>query len=296
MCECGHEVPVGIATFEESRDELFRRRPSVKEEYDKLSTEDTKAPTICPYCKDGNHHLCMTGFAGGCKCPDKKCPSNTATDFPGICLLCTALGHPDDCPHSCHTKAPTIAERMESQIGNALRKLADMPLKPAPTVQESKRIIDVCCGGRMFWFDKENPDVLFVDIRPPGEFTTGLGIHKRNRAIRPDKVMDFRALDVPDSSYSLVVFDPPHMVSVGENSFTAKTYGRLDKETWRDDLRKGFAECFRVLKPDGVLIFKWCEYDIPLREILALTPVKPLFGHPSGKQQKTHWVAFMNQP
>ena len=72
----------------------------------------------------------------------------------------------------------------------------------------------------------------------------------------------------------------------------AAMYGVLDK-TWKEDLQKGFAECFRVLKPDGVLIFKWCEYEIPLREVLALTPFKPLFGHPSGKMQKTHWVTFM---
>jgi SAM-dependent methyltransferase len=159
--------------------------------------------------------------------------------------------------------------------------------------KKEKRIIDVCCGGRMFWFDKENPDVLFVDIRPAEKFTTGLGKHKRNRSIRPDKVMDFRKLDIKAESFSLVVFDPPHLASVGSNSFTARTYGRLDKQTWRDDLRKGFSECFRILKPNGVLIFKWCEYEIPLREVLALTSVKPLFGHPSGKQQKTHWISFI---
>ena len=28
-----------------------------------------------------------------------------------------------------------------------------------------KRIIDVCCGSKMFWFDKENEDVLFMDNR-----------------------------------------------------------------------------------------------------------------------------------
>lgn len=25
-----------------------------------------------------------------------------------------------------------------------------------------KRILDACCGSRMFWFDKQNPDVEFV--------------------------------------------------------------------------------------------------------------------------------------
>ena len=28
-----------------------------------------------------------------------------------------------------------------------------------------KIILDVCCGSRMFWFDKNNPAALFVDIR-----------------------------------------------------------------------------------------------------------------------------------
>jgi hypothetical protein len=30
-----------------------------------------------------------------------------------------------------------------------------------------------------------------------------------------------------------------------------------------------------------------------LREILALTPARPLYGHRTGKQAKTHWVAFL---
>lgn len=27
-----------------------------------------------------------------------------------------------------------------------------------------KPILDACCGGRMFYFDKNNPNVLFTDI------------------------------------------------------------------------------------------------------------------------------------
>jgi hypothetical protein len=73
-----------------------------------------------------------------------------------------------------------------------------------------------------------------------------------------------------------------------------KKYGVLDKETWRDDLTKGFAECFRVLKDEGTLIFKWNEVSIPLKEILTLTPpYKPVLGHPSGKRMGTHWVLFI---
>jgi hypothetical protein len=58
-------------------------------------------------------------------------------------------------------------------------------------------------------------------------------------------------------------------------------------------LRAGFAECFRVLRPEGTLIFKWCAAEIPVSRILALTPERPLFGHKSGKNSKTHWIAFL---
>lgn len=156
-----------------------------------------------------------------------------------------------------------------------------------------KKILDVCCGGRMFWFDKKNPNVLFVDREVRQPRIVGKGKHGRIRSCLPDKVMDFRKLELPDNQFSLVVFDPPHLSKLGENSYTAQTYGRLNPITWRNDLAKGFGECFRVLKPDGVLIFKWNEFEIPIKEVLELTSEKPLFGHISGKAQKTHWVTFM---
>ena len=49
----------------------------------------------------------------------------------------------------------------------------------------------------------------------------------------------------------------------------------------------------RVLRPNGTLIFKWNEYQIPVRDALKAIGWKPLYGHKSGKQQKTHWIAFM---
>jgi SAM-dependent methyltransferase len=156
-----------------------------------------------------------------------------------------------------------------------------------------KTILDVCCGGRMFWFDKSNPSTLFVDKRVVGPISVGKGRNARMFSCGPDKVMDFRKLDLPDESFHLVVFDPPHFVHAGDNSYMVKKYGKLDQQTWREDLRKGFSECFRVLKSNGVLVFKWNEYQIPLSEVLKLAPMDPLFGHPSGKTQRTHWVCFM---
>lgn len=73
---------------------------------------------------------------------------------------------------------------------------------------------------------------------------------------------------------------------------SAAKYGKLATD-WRDDLRAGFAECFRVLEPAGVLVFKWNETQVKLREVLACTPEKPLFGQVSGRSGMTHWLVFM---
>lgn len=152
-------------------------------------------------------------------------------------------------------------------------------------------ILDACCGGRQFWFDKENPNVLYADLRVMKPKLVGNGKDARIRRCLPDKVMDFRNMDITDQTFKLVVFDPPHLF-LGEKSYMAQSYGWLNKQTWREDLSRGFSECFRVLKDEGILIFKWNESDIPLKEILKLIPYKPLFGHPSGKAQKTHWICL----
>ena len=154
-----------------------------------------------------------------------------------------------------------------------------------------KLILDPASSMRSFYFDKKDDRVLFGDIRVKEThlLTNGQTIH-----IEPDEVMDFRAIPYPDETFKVVVFDPPHMLNLSEKSWMRKKYGVLDKETWRDDLTKGFAECFRVLKDEGTLIFKWNEVSIPLKEILTLTPpYKPVLGHPSGKRMGTHWVLFI---
>lgn len=156
-----------------------------------------------------------------------------------------------------------------------------------------KLILDACCGNKMFWFQKDQPETLYIDKRRVDPMTVGKGKNARQFSVGPDHVMDFRNMDLENESFKLVVFDPPHFTSLGEKSYMGIKYGRLDKKTWREDLRKGFAECFRVLKNEGVLIFKWNEHDIRLSEILPLVDYNPLFGHPSGKAQKTHWVTFM---
>lgn len=149
-----------------------------------------------------------------------------------------------------------------------------------------KNVLDACCGGRMFWFDKEDPRAVFMDNRT---LETSL-CDGRKLSINPDVVGDFRDIPFPDNHFRLVVFDPPHLLRAGENSWIAKKYGKLNRETWRDDLRAGFCECFRVLEPGGILIFKWNENQVNVAEVAKLFPVQPLFGQRGGK---THWLVFM---
>jgi len=147
------------------------------------------------------------------------------------------------------------------------------------------RILDACCGSRMFWFDKENPNVTYMDIRQEyEELETGHVVD-----VNPDVVGDFRNMPFEDDAFDMVVFDPPHLIHAGENSWLAKKYGKLD-ELWPEDIRQGFAECMRVLKPNGSLIFKWNEDQISLQEVLAAIGEQPLFGN---KRSKTHWLVFM---
>jgi hypothetical protein len=151
-------------------------------------------------------------------------------------------------------------------------------------------ILDPCCGGRTFWFNPEHQGVLFGDMRSE-QHTLCDG---RAFNITPDLNMDFRAMPFADGSFRLVVFDPPHLRRAGRDSWLKAKYGLLSDD-WQEDLRRGFAECFRVLADEGVLIFKWNEIQIKVGEILALTDQQPLFGHKSGKRADTHWITFMKR-
>lgn len=148
-----------------------------------------------------------------------------------------------------------------------------------------QRILDACCGSKMFWFDKENKDVLYMDNRQFNEVLCD----GRTLNINPDVIADFRNMPFDDNSFYLVVFDPPHLLKAGENSWLAKKYGLLD-ELWQFDIKQGFEECMRVLKPNGTLIFKWNEDQVPLKEVLQAIDYRPLFGN---RRSKTHWLVFM---
>lgn len=160
----------------------------------------------------------------------------------------------------------------------------------------SARVLDPCCGSRMWWFDRQHPDAIYADRRSETIVVTDRSHDKehgtRTLHIKPDVLVDFRAMPYADGTFRLVAFDPPHLERAGPKSWLAAKYGKLSAD-WRDDLRQGFAECFRVLHADGVLVFKWNETQVRLSEVLALTPHRPLFGNTSGKKAGTHFLVFM---
>lgn len=135
-----------------------------------------------------------------------------------------------------------------------------------------EKILDVCCGSKMFWFNKNHKDTIYMDKRRV-EDTLCDG---RELKVNPDIIGDFRNIPFSDNTFYLVVFDPPHLLKVGEKSWMAKKYGKLS-ENWKEDIKRGFEECMRVLKVNGVLIFKWNEQQIKLKEILDIIKYKPLF-------------------
>lgn len=148
----------------------------------------------------------------------------------------------------------------------------------------------------MFYFDKADKRVLFADARS-GEFPIK---GRKPVVVRPDVVANFTALPFPDESFYGVSFDPPHHtdkeLGTKHVSIMEATYGVLPRKGWEEIIRAGFAECFRVLKPNGLLVFKWGGREIKVRRVLALAaPHRPLFGHKtrSNARGSTHWVTFL---
>lgn len=150
-----------------------------------------------------------------------------------------------------------------------------------------KFILDPCCGSKMFYYNKASKDVLYCDCR---RLHTCL-CDGRDLHVDPDKFIDVLDMsEFEDNMFNQIIFDPPHLVKVGVNSWLAQKYGSLPL-LWEPWLTQAFAECFRVLKPKGMLIFKWNDEDIPHKLALKCAlPYKPLAGDKKGK---TRWTFFV---
>lgn len=147
------------------------------------------------------------------------------------------------------------------------------------------KILDACCGSRMFWFDKNEPHTIYMDQRIYEEYLES-GHHIN---VNPDIQGDFRNVPFSDNSFDLIVFDPPHLIHAGPNSWLRKKYGVLPKE-WRPYLKQGFQELMRVLKPNGTMVFKWNQDQIKFADVISEFGQRPIFGDQRGN---TRWVVFI---
>lgn len=58
-------------------------------------------------------------------------------------------------------------------------------------------------------------------------------------------------------------------------------------------LRRAFAEAWRVMKPGATMQFKWCTEQVPLREVAAMFPDKPITKTGT---HKTYLIHFFKMP
>ena len=155
--------------------------------------------------------------------------------------------------------------------------------------QEEKFILDACCGGKHFWFDKNHKHTVYMDKR---RVEKGAIPEQPNWECNPDIIGDYRDTSFDDGEFKLIVWDIPHKLKKDKGLITKK-YGHLG-ENWKEDTAKGFEELWRILDDYGVLIFKYADLDVSVTEMLSLFPEEPLFGTKTKKGvNNTYWFCFM---
>lgn len=188
-------------------------------------------------------------------------------------------------------------------------RLEQQRLAELVTIEQEKIILDATSAFRSMWFDKNNPLVVYFDKSSDDDLNQRrlrynhlCGTTKFKHWNPKNKTVQgtWDNLPFPDNSKKLIVFDPPHQTSIKgcKRCKFKEVYGYLEPETWQSDLRKAFKEFFRVLEPHGILIVKWGSDDVNYKEVIACSPVRPLFGNiTNGSAKKdrsvTYWFCFM---
>lgn len=115
------------------------------------------------------------------------------------------------------------------------------------------RVLDCTSNKRRIWKGVIwQPGPVFMDIDP---------------TMSPDIVGDYTSIPVPDNSYDVLIFDPPHLpsVAVSESGSTqmAESYG-LSMGGADGHLESSFSpflkEAKRVLRPDGLIFAKLKDF------------------------------------
>jgi hypothetical protein len=138
-------------------------------------------------------------------------------------------------------------------------------------------ILDATAGNRTMWRVKQRENIIYIDI-------------ERLLRIKPTIYADNTQTPFLDKSFSMIIYDPPHNYGEIDNlralypsevkrqkeehGSTPFTYYGWDKYKTKLELKahiwKALQEFSRILTDDGMLIFKWCELAIPMRNISSL--------------------------
>jgi hypothetical protein len=162
---------------------------------------------------------------------------------------------------------------------------------------EEKIGYEATCGGRQWWHrnQKECQVFLYGDIRKidkgvfenkymPIDPKTGKK-KTSNWCIEPEVDADYRNLrGFPSNHFHNVCWDPPHMIKWTSGLISMK-YGALEQGSgnYFDDLRRGFMELWRILAPNGTLVFKWNDISLPIHKVLSFFPIDYKYGITSNK-------------
>ena len=145
------------------------------------------------------------------------------------------------------------------------------------------KILSACCGQRSYWFNKQQKDTTFIDIRPE---------------VKPDVVMDCTKTVFEDKTFDLIEFDPPHEshTKAAKGVFVEK-YGAFTAAEIRNLVAAAFKEFHRILKDEGFVIFKWNTHCQQLKTILPLIDgFEFLFGQKTAFRTKhassTYWFCL----
>ena len=162
------------------------------------------------------------------------------------------------------------------------------------------KILDATCGTKSMWFNPNHPLVTYLDCREGKyHYANKDGSGKTTINIHPDVVADWtKKLPFNDNTFDMVLFDPPHYVRSKPMGKCFAYYGYLPSDDWKQILSIGINELFRVLKQEGVFIFKWSEHSRSMKEVLNLFPYPPIFGNKNlnlnpGRSNEVFWLVFL---
>lgn len=167
--------------------------------------------------------------------------------------------------------------------------------KQEPTVQFDKetkegdmmKILDATCAYRGFWLEKHNKDTIYIDIRPE---------------VKPDIVASCTSTPFADKTFDLILFDPPHKnMGYAKTSNSKKRnemadrYGTANSKERMDLVKGAFMEFKRILKDDGIVLFKWSSVGTKFSKIIKLRgDFVPMFAQNFNKikSYETTWMAL----